>query len=99
MFETKRLTRLLAVVAFLSFAARVEAKIVYTPVNATLSGSGHFAIDVNHDGIRDFYIQATSAPIYCGTGGGGIGGKVTITPATGNGVVANGTYALRLGRN
>lgn len=78
------------------FVKPASATIVYTPVNTTLTGSGHIKIDLNHDGIKDFDIQGAAAGLYCGTGGGGVHGVVTITPTTGDGEIASGTNATPL---
>jgi hypothetical protein len=42
-------------VSVLALAARAEAKIVYTPAHVQLS-SKPFPLDLNHDGIVDFYL-------------------------------------------
>jgi hypothetical protein len=42
-------------VGLLALAQSAEAKIVYTPANATITSSG-VAIDLNHDGVADFDI-------------------------------------------
>jgi hypothetical protein len=75
---------------FVSMASntRSEAKIIYTAVTKT-PVNGHIKVDVNHDGIKDFDIQAAVAAVYCGTGSGGIHAVVTVLPATGDAVVAN----------
>jgi hypothetical protein len=77
-----------------AFNVPSEAKIVYTPVNTTLTGSGHIKINLNHDGIKDFDIQSAVSLIYCG--GHEIHGVVTVKPTTGDGVVASGTHAAAL---
>jgi hypothetical protein len=77
------------------FAKPAAAKIVYTPVNTTLTGGGHIKIDLNHDGVKDFDIQAAVSLVACGFGHG-LHGVVTITPTTGDGVIASGTQAAAL---
>ncbi len=86
----------LAAITLVSVAFNVpsEAKIVYTSVSTTLTGSGHIKIDLNHDGIKDFDIQSAVSLIYCG--GHEIHGVVTVKPTTGDGVVASGTHAAAL---
>jgi len=82
--------------ALLTIAAQpAAAKIIYTPVNTTLTGGGHIKINLNHDGIRDFDIQAAVSGFACGLGHG-LHGVVTVTPMTGDGVLANGTNAAAL---
>jgi hypothetical protein len=97
-FRCGNLFAVLAGITFASvaFNARSEAKIVYTPVNVTTAGNGHMQVDVNHDGLKDFAIQAAVAGVYCGTGGGGVHAVVTVTPTTGDGVVANAGNAAAL---
>src|SRR5205823_5996531 len=58
--------------------------------------NGHIKIDLNHDGTRDFDIQAAASGVYCGTGSGGVHAVVTVTPNTGDGVVASGGNAAAL---
>jgi hypothetical protein len=41
-------------VGLLAMAQSAEAKIVYTPVNATITSSHYFPLDVNNDGVPDF---------------------------------------------
>jgi len=89
-----RRSNLIAALTFaasvLAVSTRSEAKIVYTAVDVT-ANSGHIKFDLNHDGIKDFDIQAAANAVYCGTGGG-VHGVVTITPTTGNGVVVSGGF-------
>jgi len=86
---------LIASCAFLTIAKPASAKIVYTPVNTTLTGGGHIKIDLNHDGIKDFDIQAAASTVACGLGHG-VHEVVTVTPTTRDGVVASGTNAVAL---
>jgi hypothetical protein len=85
-------TTALMLVVFTTYS---QAKIVYTPVNTTLAGSGHIKIDLNHDGIKDFDIQSAVSELACGTGHG-IHGVVTVKPTTGDGVIASGQDAVAL---
>jgi len=91
-------TRVVLIVScFLStiFAQPASAKIVYTPVNTTLTGSGHIKINLNHDGIKDFDIQSAVSEVACGFGHE-IHGVVTVKPTPGDGVVASGPNATAL---
>ena len=94
-----KLPHFLALTVALSVLAvptRSEAKIVYTPVDVTVN-SGHIKIDVNHDGVKDFDIQAAFSGVACGIGHG-VHGVVTVTPTAGDGVVVTGgTWAAALG--
>jgi hypothetical protein len=76
-------------------AQPAEAKVVSTSVNTTLTGSGHIKIDLNHDGVADFDIQSAISLVACGLGHG-VHGVVTITPRTGDGVLASGANAVAL---
>jgi hypothetical protein len=76
-------------VCLLAVPTQSEAKIVYTAVDVSVN-SGHIKIDLNHDGTKDFDIQAAASSVYCGTGSGGIHAVVTIAPNTGDGVVVSG---------
>lgn len=78
----------LAAVGLLSLAWPAEAKVVYTPVNVTISGNGSISLDLNHDGITDFVIRSVSLVTVCGDRGGLIG-STKITPKTGNGIVVS----------
>jgi len=50
-------------VGTLALCQASEAKIVYTPANTPVDGKLH--IDLNHDGIWDFFIHSTN---WCGSG-------------------------------
>src|SRR5436853_2082543 len=54
----------------LMISSRSEAKVIYSAVDVTVN-NGHIKIDLNHDGTRDFDIQAAASGVYCGTGSGG----------------------------
>ena len=69
--------------------ARSEAEIVYTAVDVTMGGSGYMEVDLDHNGIKDFDIQAAGTEVSCGSTSGGVHVVITTTPTTGNGVVAN----------
>jgi len=77
-----------AAVGLLALAWPAEAKVVYTPVNATISGNGSIRIDLNHDTITDFVILSASQVAACGDREGLIG-STKITPKTGNGVLVS----------
>ena len=51
---------------FAALAIPAQARIVYTPVNVTLPASGYYPIDLNHDGITDFYIETSSLGCFDG---------------------------------
>jgi hypothetical protein len=53
-------------VGMLGLAQPAEGKIVYTPAHQVILRGGHFALDLNHDGITDFEIIQRSG---CTTGG------------------------------
>jgi len=80
----------------LVFTTGSQAKIVYTPVDVTIGSGGDIKIDLNHDGIKDFDIKAAGSGVYCGMSSGGFHGVVTVTPRTGDGVVASGGNAAAL---
>ena len=83
------LAAILAVVLIAS-GSPAAAKVVYTPVNVTITGNGSIEMDLNHDGINDFKIQASVRPLVpCGLIRG-FGILVTINPTTGNGTVVEG---------
>lgn len=44
----------------LSSARAAEAKVVYTPAHHVILRGSHLALDLNHDGITDFYINHRS---------------------------------------
>jgi hypothetical protein len=72
-----------------ALAGPADAEVVYTPVGVTVSGSGSFKIDLNHDGVTDFILRSVSQFTICGDRGG-LYGSTTIKPAiTGNGVVVS----------
>jgi hypothetical protein len=76
-------------VGFLAFARPMEAKVVYTPVNVTLSGNGYLTLDLNHDRINDFTILAASQVTACGTLRHRLLGSAKISPTTHNGIVVS----------
>jgi hypothetical protein len=47
-------------VGMLALAQAAEAKVVYTPAHHVILRGSHFALDLNHDGITDFYIDHRS---------------------------------------
>jgi len=53
-------------VGMLSSARAAEAKVVYTPAHHVILRGSHLALDLNHDGITDFYINHRSG---CSTDG------------------------------
>src|SRR5207244_10891136 len=70
-------------ITVLMISSRSEAKVIYSAVDVTVN-NGHIKIDLNHDGTRDFDIQAAASGVYCGTGSGGVHGVVTVSPNTGD---------------
>jgi hypothetical protein len=83
-------------VGLLALAWPAEGKVVYTPVNVTISGNGSVTLDLNHDGITDFSVDAVASSGHCGPIGYVASALVTVTPTTGNGVVASGGDAAAL---
>jgi len=86
--------------SFFSFVPRLEAEIVYTPVNVTLSGTGTISINLNHDQTTDFAIVSYGKVIPCAGTGWGSFGYVDAVPTSGNGVVAawaGSSWAAALG--
>jgi|HubBroStandDraft_5_1064220.scaffolds.fasta_scaffold33133_2 hypothetical protein len=91
---------LVALVSLLVLAQPSLAKIVYTPVNVTLSGNGSIAIPQN-GGTTQFTIKEVTQSGQC-FDGSYFEATVSVSPrAGGNGVVGNGTlgdaFALSLG--
>ncbi|HET6177868.1 MAG TPA: hypothetical protein VFE61_13095 [Candidatus Sulfotelmatobacter sp.] len=86
----------LAVILF-AVVYPAEAKVVYTPVGATVSGNGSLQLDLNHDKETDFTVVSYSRSIQCPGQGYGTFGLVTITPTTGNGVVGAWAAAFSSG--
>jgi probable HAF family extracellular repeat protein len=72
---------------FAALAIPAQARVVYTPVNVTLP-RGYYPIDLNHDGIPDFYFQRYSGP--CPIGPGRLYFLRVAPNLTGGGIV--GTY-------
>jgi hypothetical protein len=85
-------------VGMLALAQTAEGKIVYTPAHHVILRGSHFALDLNHDGITDFYINHRSGCTsdgFCSDGlyviGGGSGGNY----AEGLRKLFNFAYALK----
>lgn len=68
-----------------------EAKVVYTPRNVTISGNGYIKLDLNHDGIIDFWLGSVSQVSACGNRHGLLG-STTITPT----IAADGVVVSHL---
>jgi hypothetical protein len=77
-------------------AAPAKAEVAYTAVNVAIAGDGSIKLDLNHDGITDFTIHAVDGYTECYLGQE-FWGAVTVTPALGNGVVANNGNAVAFG--
>jgi len=83
----------------LALAQPAEAKVVYTPSHHVILRGSHFALDLNHDGITDFYINHRSGCTtdgFCATALYAVGAP----PSGGNYVeglrkVFNFAYALK----
>jgi hypothetical protein len=76
---------------------RTYATVVYTPVNITVTGTGIFKIDLNHDGVTDVSIVSSGGTHVCpGAGPGGAYGFVDALPGANDATVANGDYTLAL---
>jgi hypothetical protein len=54
------LTASAAAVGMLALAQPAEAKVVYTAAHHVILRGSHFALDLNHDGIADFYLNHRS---------------------------------------
>jgi len=92
------LTASAAGVGILALAVPAEARIVYTPTHHVIAEGDHYLLDVNHDGITDFTLQAqithTTSGFY---------DSLSAVPAAGNGVEGWTGYqpwasALKAGR-
>ena len=84
-------------VGSLALSWPAEAKVVYTHANVTISGNGSIALDLNHNGNTDFTVVAVARSGVCGLVIGMYHyADITVTPTTGNGVVAISTYAAAL---
>ncbi len=70
-------------VGVLALTTPAEARIVYTPTHHIITEGGHYLLDVNHDGIIDFTLQAQ---ITHTTGYSGFIASISAIPAAGNGV-------------
>jgi len=81
---------LAAVVSLLALTKPSEASIVYTPVNVTISGNGSITLHLKN-GTSEFTIQGVERTLGCipPPFGGVRIAFVSVTPTTGNGVVAN----------
>ncbi len=74
----------------------VSAEIVYTSVNVSIPTDGQYNLDLNRDGIPDFTLRSHLLQDYCQLGDGYVW-NLSITPASGNAVVAaNGNDASAL---
>jgi hypothetical protein len=93
--QLRVLTTAAAIGSFMTLAPPAQAKVVYTPVNITISGNGLLKIDLNHDGVTDVTIVSSGRPTRCTTGPGSYG-FVYALPAQSNGTVASGTWPLAL---
>jgi len=56
-------------VGMLALAQPAEAKIVYTPAHVKLLGGKPFALDLNHDGVVDFFLLHSYPHVSHGTNG------------------------------
>ena len=72
--NTKSLTTGIAagilLISLLALASTAAAEVVYTQVNASISGKGSIKLDLNHDGITDFVLHSVSQLTVCGNRGG-----------------------------
>ena len=50
-------------VGMLALTTPAEARIMYTPTHHVIAEGGHYRLDVNHDGITDFTLQAQISPL------------------------------------
>jgi hypothetical protein len=79
---------ILAGAGLLSLAWPVEAKVVYTPVNVTVSGNGSIKLDLNQDGIADFTVKPEADSGNCSPIGHYAIASVTLIAARSNRVAA-----------
>jgi len=70
-------------VGILALAVPAQARIVYTATHHVIAEGGSYSLDVNHDGIIDFTLQAQ---ITHTTGYSGFYESISAVPAAGNGV-------------
>jgi len=83
--------------SFLPCVQLAEAKVVYTPVNVSISGIGSVSFDLNHDKVFDFTIRTTYTWAACGILGRVAPlGSITITPTPGGVVVTPNTSIATL---
>ena len=85
-------------VGILALAVPAEARIVYTPTHHVIAEGGHYLLDINHDGITDFTLQAQITHTTSG-----FFASLSAVPAAGNGVEGWTGYqpwasALKAGR-
>ena len=78
----------LLLMGLLALSSTAAAEIVYTPVNVTISGTGSFKLDLDHDGVNDFLLRLVAKVTACGNRGGFMG-STKITPTAGDGVVVS----------
>jgi hypothetical protein len=81
-------------VGVLALSHPAEAKIVYTPTHKVLTGRGSIALDLNHDGLKDF----TLAQTFTHTSAGYQHSTLNIYPFknTKNLIAGKGSYAAAL---
>jgi hypothetical protein len=87
---------ILAGIGLIALAWTAQAEVIYTPVHVTLSGDGSIKLDLNHDGITDFTVQALTGNESCSPLGSVVWASVSVTPRTGNGTIAIGGDAAAL---
>ncbi len=85
-------------VALLALAPQANAEIIFSPANVVLSrfNVSHYALDINHDGTRDFSFYASWE-----RGGFSQGfSRMYVAPAAGNAVagIRGGAWALSAGQ-
>jgi hypothetical protein len=77
-------------VGILALAVPAEARIVYTSAHHVIAEGSHYNLDLNHDGITDFTLQAQ---ITHTTSYSGFFASLSAVPAAGNGVEGWTGYA------
>jgi hypothetical protein len=88
-----------AVGVLLAFVSPGSARIVYTLANVTVNGNGSIAIDLNHDGIIDFTLDAVAISEKCSpfpVGGLRYSASVVVKPHKGDSTVVFGDTAAAL---
>ena len=83
-------------ITILALLIPATAEVVYTPVNISIPVGSYYNLDINHDGVTEFILRSQTWQDECQFGDG-YAWNLSITPATGDAVVAStGNYAAAL---